>query len=94
MSNYKKLIDFQKNYPELTLNNKGYEKISLDIREKYKDQIKEISEILIKEGLKDASFDNFKIMITNDICIRCQYFWDETFKGVGYFNIEDFKKKS
>ena len=92
MDNYNKLISMQKECPELTFQNDGYEYLSKEIIDKHKEQIEEISNILktiIKEFVK---FNNFKIDKTGGILIRCQYYWDERFIGVGYFNIEEFKE--
>lgn len=92
MNNYNKLISLQKEYPELTFQNDGYEYLSKEILEKYKEQIKEISEILKAIIPGFVKFNNFKILNNKDIIIRCQYYWDETFLGVGYFYIEEFKE--
>ena len=33
---------------------------------------------------------NFKINKDGSFSVRCQYYWDNSFKGVGYFNINEF----
>lgn len=88
---YYQLILFQRRYPELTFQNDGYEYLSLDIREKYKEQIEKISKILKITIPRFKKFNNFKLMKNGSFCVRCQYMWDERFTGVGYFPITDFK---
>ena len=92
MSNvYNKLKEYQKNYPSLTFDNNGYEYIPIEIRESHKKQIKEISKIL-KDNIKGfVEFNNFKLRKNDTFSIRCQCYWDETFIGVSYIDIEDFK---
>lgn len=92
MNNYNKLISIQKEYPELTFQNAGYEYLSKEILEKYKEQIEEISEILKATIPGFVKFNNFKIYKTGDIMIRVQYYYDKIFVGVGYFNVEEFKE--
>ena len=93
MDNYNRLILIQKEYPELTFQNEGYEYLSRDTVNKHKEQIEEISNIL-KTILKGfVQFNNFKVYKNGDIMIRVQYYWDERFIGVGYFNIEEFKEQ-
>lgn len=92
MDNYNKLISIQKEYPELTFQNDGYEYLNKEIINKHKEQIEEISSIL-KSTIKGfVEFNNFKIDKTGGILIRCQYYWDKMFVGVGYFPIEEFKE--
>jgi hypothetical protein len=97
---YKKLITFQKDYPELIFQNDGYEYLSLEINEKYKKQIDEISEILKKYIKGFSKFNNFFKLKDGSLSIRCQYdygFGDPNsihFIGVGYFSIDDFKDNS
>lgn len=89
--NYNKLIELQKNYPLLTLDNIGFDKLPKKIQENHSTQIKEIEEIL-KETIEGfVEFNNFKPRKSGTFDIRCQYKWDISFIGVGYFNIERFK---
>ena len=94
MTNYQKLINYQKDYPELTFQNNGYEYIHPEVREKHKEQIKEISEILKTEIEGFVKFNNFILRKNDTFDIRCQYCWDVNFTGVGYFNIEWFKEEN
>jgi len=91
---YKKLITFQKDYLELTFQNNGFEYLSPEIREKHKKQIDEISEILKKHIKGFREFNNFFKLKDRSLSIRCQYDYDITFTGVGYFSIDDFKDDS
>ena len=92
MNNYDKLISIQKEYPELTFQNAGYEYLSKEITDRHKEQIEEISKIL-KDAIPGfVKFNNFYIIKNGDITIRCQYYYDKMFVGVGYFNIEEFKE--
>lgn len=88
---YYKLLLFQKKYPELTFNNQGYQYLKPKIKEVYKKQIEEISDILRKSIKGFSRFDNFKPRENGTFAIRCQYYWDASFCGVGYFNINEFK---
>ena len=92
MNNYERLILIQKEYPELTFQNDGFEYLDTEIINKHKEQIEEISKILkyIIPGF--VKFNNFFIKKNGDITIRCQYHYDKLFVGVGYFNIEEFKE--
>lgn len=92
MNNYEKLVLLQKQFPELTFQNNGFQYIHPKIREKYKEQIKEISEILKLEIEGFVEFNNFYLKKDGTFDIRCQYRWDRNFTGVGYFNIEWFKE--
>lgn len=92
MDNYNRLILIQKEYPELTFQNEGYEYLSKEVINKHKEQIEEISNILKTTISGFVEFNNFKIDKTGDILIRVQYHWDKMFVGVGYFNIEEFKE--
>jgi len=91
---YKKLIAFQKDYPELTFQNNSFEYLNPEIREKHKKQIDEISEILKKHIKGFREFNNFFKLTDGSLSIRCQYDYDITFIGVGYFSIDDFKDDS
>jgi len=81
-------------YPDLTLNNKGYEEIPKDVREANKEgntKIEELLETLIASFIK---FQNFKQRDDGTFAIRCQTAWTPYFVGVSYFPMEDFKPDS
>jgi len=92
MNNYERLTYLQKLYPKLTFQNEGYEYLSKEITDRHKDQIEEISKILKDTISGFVKFNNFFIKKNGDITIRCQYYYDKMFVGVGYFNIEEFKE--
>jgi len=94
MTNHEKLIAYQKDYPELTLDNQGYQYLSLKIQEERKKEIEEISKILKETVEGFRKFNNFKPRKNGSFDVRVQYAWDERFDGVGYFPINDFNESS
>ena len=86
----KKIIEIQSNFPDLTFQNEGYEYLSKEIKENHKKEIAEIESILKKEINGFSEFNNFKINKDGSFSVRCQYYWNNSFKGVGYFNINEF----
>jgi len=92
--NYKRLVELQKKYPELTYNNNGYDEINEDVINRHQKQIAEISAILKEELPKSfVRFQNFKPCSDGTINIRCQVYYDQVslFIGVDYIPINDFK---
>lgn len=86
---YERLLQIQKEYPELTFQNQGYEYLNSDIFERNTDAIKEINGIL-KNCIKGfCEFNNFRLEANKDIMLRFQYMWDGGiyFKGVGYLRL-------
>lgn len=92
--NYKRLVELQKQYPELTYDNHGYDEISDEIVARHKEQIEEISNILEQEIPDFVRFQNFKVQKDGTVQIRCQLYYshDPSFVGVGYFNLVTFKE--
>ena len=95
MEAFNRLNELKKQFPELTFDNEGYQYLPVEKREKHKEQIKEIEDILIKklnpiQGV--VNFNNFKPRKNGGFYIRVQMYWDERFKGVSYININDLKK--
>ena len=95
MKAFIRLNELKTQFPQLTFDNKGYQYLSIEVREKHKEQIKEIEDILRKElnpiqGVLE--FNNFKPIKNGDFSIRVQMYWDNSFKGVSYININDLKK--
>ena len=88
---YNRLKIIKLEYPELTFQNNGYEYLNKEIREKYSEQIEEISNILKITVKGFRVFNNFKDRENGSFYIRFQSHWDETFTGVEYFDIENFK---
>ena len=88
---YDRLIELKNQFPELTFDNDGYEYLSKETQESHKEQIEEIKQIL-KETIEGfSSFNNFKPRENGSFAVRCQYNYDRSFIGVGYFGIELFK---
>ena len=86
----KKIIEIQSNFPKLTFQNEGYQYLSKEIKENHKKEIAEIESILKEEIFGFSEFNNFKINKDGSFSVRCQYYWNNSFKGVGYFNINEF----
>lgn len=100
---HKTLGDIQKNFPNLTYNNKGYEGNMNTLTEEDKAMFSVVSEILKKTILGFSEFNHF-IMRTKKgqdkatACIRLQYDYSAStnptdkgryFKGVGYLTIDE-----
>lgn len=83
-----------KKYPELTFNNKGFEYLKPEIREKYKEQIDTLTNILKKYNKYTIRFLNFYIK-KNHVLIRYESNWkgDEGgyFVGTNYIHINELK---
>lgn len=91
---YKKLMELKDQYPDLVLKNDGYQYLRMDIRESHKDIIKEIENLLIPLIPRFREFNNFKPRENGTFAIRCQYGWDQSFTGVGYFEESDFMSET
>lgn len=89
-TNLNRLEEIQRDYPHLTFDNNGYEYLSKDIKQSHKDQIKEVSSIIEKNLKGFVRFDNFKPRKDGSIDVRVQFYWSESFVGVGYFPIKEF----
>jgi len=85
---YDRLVELQKEYPELTYDNTGYDTISKEVKDSHKKQIEEIHDILKSSLKRYSSFQNFKPRKDGNWCIRLQYSYDGGgFTGVGYFYV-------
>ena len=91
---YYTLKYYQRNYPDLTFQNIGYQYISPIIREKYSEQISEISKQIKKQVSWFVKFNNFKIHKEDEIVVRFQGYYDSSlgFIGVVYMPLEHFKQ--
>ena len=85
------LLAIQKEFPILTLQNKGYESINKDIlMDQDKEKIKEIETILKASISGFRRFQNYKLDKNNNLVLRFQYNYDYEkslnagFVGVGY----------
>ena len=86
-----RIIKIKKQYPELTFDNDGYEYLSREVREKHKEQIKEIESILKQIIERFSEFNNFVPRKDGSFDVRCQYGWDAYFTGVGYFSMSELR---
>ena len=94
MDYYEELVKLYQEYPELTFQNKGYQYLPQEVKERNKEGIDKINAILEKTIEGFVRFDNFKNRPDKNFWIRCQTKWSPDFTGVNYFKIEDFKKVS
>jgi len=84
------LLNIHNSFPELTLENKGYEGINRrELSDEAKEADKQVNAILKANVCGFSSFQNFCHTKDGDIRIRLQYNWgaeDNTmpFTGVGY----------
>ena len=90
-NHYDRLVSIQKEYPELTFDNKGFEYIKPHIRETHKEQIEEIGKILKEVDSGFVKFFNFKPRANSTFSVRYDTYYDPSFIGVRYIDIEDFK---
>lgn len=89
----KTISDYQKEFKELTFDNNGYAEISREVKEKYLKEITCIENILRKVIPGFVRFQNFKPRKDGKIDVRCQYYWDERFIGVGYFPLAEIEEE-
>lgn len=93
---YNKILKYQKDFPVLTFQNKGYNNIDRSkFTEKEKEIDKQINEILKISIVGFRRFQNFKLDKDNNIIIRFQYNYDYEksisagFTGVGYILLDE-----
>lgn len=94
MDYYEELVKLYQEYPELTFQNKGYQYLPQEVKERNKEGIDKINTILKKTIKGFVRFDNFKNRTDKNFWVRCRTNWSPGFTGVNYFKIEDFKKVS
>lgn len=90
------LQDLFDEYPDLCLQNQGYEYLSPAVRERRAEQISRIGEILREHVAGFAKFHNFKMEKTGHILLRFDYDWgagdnSHHFVGVGYVRLDDLR---
>lgn len=84
------ILSAYENYPELTLQNKGYEYINRNtLSNGAKEHLKQVETILKDTICGFSSFSNFKLDKNDNIQLRIQYNYnygtnDLPFTGVGY----------
>ena len=94
MDYYEELVKLYQEYPELTFQNKGYQYLPQEVKERNQEGIDKINTILEKTVEGFVMFDNFKNRPDKNFWVRCQTRWSPSFTGVDYFKIEYFKKVS
>jgi hypothetical protein len=89
------LLEIYTNNPNLTLQNKGYEKPQ-KLSESDKLAAKQVESILSKHIKGFESFTNFRLTKNNSLQIRFQYNWEadnekrtQNFTGVGYILVDE-----
>lgn len=93
---HENLLNIYKNYPALTLQNKGYEGINKDkLTDEEKGKIKEVEAVLNNHICGFSRFQNFKLSNDNEVKLRFQYNYDYDsknntgFTGVGYILLDE-----
>jgi hypothetical protein len=95
---HKFLLDTQKNFPNLTYQNTGYDYPDKSLwTEEDKQAFDKVVEILRRSVLGFSSFNHFKISKSGRIKIRLQYDWSAhdgglPFTGVGYILVDELFK--
>lgn len=88
---HEELVRLMEQYPDLIFDNDGYENISEVTKEANAEGIKKIEELLKEAVHGFVRFQNFKPRKEGSFCVRCQTKWSESFTGVSYFPLENFK---
>ena len=92
------LLDTQKNFPNLTYQNKGYDYPDKSLwSEQDKQAFDKVVEILRRSVIGFAEFNHFKISKSGRIKIRLQYDWSAHdnglyFIGAGYLLVDELYK--
>lgn len=91
---FEELTKLMEEYPDLVFDNHGYENIPEQVREasiKGHDKV----EAILKERVTGfVEFQNFKPRSDGTVAVRCQTYWNESFIGVSYFSMENFKPEN
>lgn len=82
-----RLLEIQKNFPELTFQNNGYEYIP-DILSRHPEEVAEISSLLKQLDPDFTRFDNFRVMHDGGIAARYHGYYDPSFIGVNYLRLK------
>lgn len=83
---YSRLREIKDQFPELTFLNVGYQYLPVEVRERHKEQIAEIEEILKEVFWGIREFNNFHPRKDGTYSIRVQMSYDESFVGVAYLD--------
>lgn len=88
---HEELTKLMKEYPELIFNSQGYDEIPDDIKVFNAEGFEKV-EALLKICIRDfVRFQNFKPRPDGSFAVRCQTRWSDTFTGVSYFPLDNFK---
>lgn len=87
---HQKLYAIYQHYPELFLQNNGYEYLNkssftTDVQNAYDT----VSEILKKYITGFVKFHNFRLSKEKQIQLRFDYLWNASFTGVGYILLDE-----
>lgn len=85
---YERFVELQKEYPELTYANKGYETLPKKAQDDRVKELAEITELLKKSFVGFNRLEHFVERSDGTIQIRMQHAWSESYTGVGYFSID------
>lgn len=90
---YDRLMEIYTQYPNLSLQNKGYQYINKSkLTAEELEVFSEVQTILSKHINDFREFNNFKISKRGEIQLRFQYIWDPNdtrFRGVGYILLSE-----
>lgn len=88
---HNELLQIQKNFPKLTFQNNGYEYINKStFTDDDMNAFNRVTEILNDHIKGFSRFDNFRLTEkTKEVQIRIQYYWDISFRGVGYLLLDE-----
>lgn len=87
---HERLLTIQRDVPNITFQNNGYEYIpSNKMGLKEMEAIEEVSDVLkgCIEGFR--KFHNFKLRENGKLVVRIKYQWDSSFTGVGYVGVDE-----
>ena len=94
-TDYEKLKKIMANCPELIFDNRGYQYLPKEILKKYATECNVVKEIIERRLDQKGSieFNNFKPRKDGTFALRFQGRYDNSFFGVYYTDLEDFKTK-
>lgn len=92
MNTRSQIESFIKDYPELTLDSKGYEELSSSIVHSHKHVIDKLESILRSGSPDFVRFQNFKPRKDGSVAVRCQVRYSPYFTGVVYYELSDFEE--
>jgi|TARA_R110000823_G_scaffold114885_4_gene237384 hypothetical protein len=95
MTNYHaELSAVMRSNPDLIFWNDGYQELDADTIAANKEAFDKVTALLTKSVPNFVRFQNFKPRLDGSTAIRCQTRWDDSFRGVTYIPLDDFKPES